>query len=125
MRTYEIMFILKPDFPEEEADRFVSSMEALVTSTGGTVSKVEKMGRRRLGYSIRRCWEGQYVLFVLDCAVATVQEFERRLKVADPVIKFLTVRTDEEIKGAEKIRKMRAKHAARRKAAPSAEAAAS
>ncbi|MBI4458977.1 MAG: 30S ribosomal protein S6 [Acidobacteria bacterium] len=125
MRTYEIMFILKPDLPEEEVDRVVSSMEAVVTSTGGSVSKVEKMGRRRLGYSIQRYSEGQYVLFVLECGVATVQEFERRLKVADAVIKFISVRTDEEIKGAEKIRKMRAKRAARRKPAPSAEAAAS
>ena len=126
MRTYEIMFILKPDFPEEEADRFLSAMEALVTSTGGTIRKMEKMGRRHLGYSIRRYREGQYVLFVLECAVSTVQEFERRLKVADPVIKFITVRTDEEIKKAEKLQKIRAKRASRRKpAAPSAEAAAS
>ena len=126
MRTYEIMFILKPDFPEEEADRFLSAMETLVTSTGGTIRKVEKMGRRHLGYSIRRCREGQYVLFVVDCEVSTLREFERRLKVADPVLKFITVRTDEEIKRAAKMQKIRAKRTARRKtAAPSAEAAAS
>ncbi|MBI3894846.1 MAG: 30S ribosomal protein S6 [Acidobacteria bacterium] len=126
MRTYEIMFILKPDLPEEEVDRFISSMETLVTSTGGTIRKVEKMGRRHMGYSIRRYREGQYALFVTDCEFSTIQEFERRLKVADSVIKFLTVRTDEEIKKAEKMQKIRAKRTARRKsAAPSAEAATS
>lgn len=124
MRTYEITFILKPDLPEEEMDRFVSQMEAIVTSTGGTIRKIEKMGQRRLAYVIDRYREGQYVLFALDCEVATVREFERRLRVTDSVIKFLTVRVDEEIKRIEKLQQARAKKLARKKPKPGSEPAA-
>lgn len=124
MRNYEIIFIVRPDLPEEDADKLLSQMENLVTSTGGTVKKMEKLGRRRLAYKIKRCQEGLYVLFVLDCQAATVHEFERKLKVSDPVIKFMTVRLDEEMKKVEKFRQSRAKRTARRKAPPAAEAAA-
>ena len=120
MRTYEIIFILKPDLPEEETDRFVSQMEAVVTSTGGTIRKIEKMGRKRLAYTIDRCRDGQYVLFSVDCEVPTVKEFERRLRVAEPVIKFLTVRVDEEMKRLEKLQGIRAKKLARKKPKPGA-----
>jgi small subunit ribosomal protein S6 len=119
MRIYEIIFILKPDLPEEEADRFISQMEGIVTSTGGTIRKIDKMGQRRLAYTIGRYREGQYVLFALDCEVPTVKEFERRLRVSDPVIKFLTVRVDEEMKRVEKLQAIRAKKLARKKPRPS------
>lgn len=118
MRTYEIIFILKPDLPEEEADRFISQMEGIVTSTAGTIRKIDKMGQRRLAYTIGRHREGQYVLFALDCDVATVREFEHRLRVTDSVIKFLTVRVDEEIKRIEKLQQARAKKLARKKPKP-------
>ena len=118
MRIYEIIFILKPDLPEEEADRFISQMEGIVSSTGGTIRKLEKMGQRRLAYVINRYREGQYLLFVLECEVATVKEFERRLRVSDPVIKFLTVRVDEEMKRLEKLQAIRAKKLARKKPKP-------
>ena len=115
MRIYEIIFILKSDLPEEETDRFISQMEGVVTSTGGTIRKVEKMGQRHLAYAVGRQREGQYVLFVLECEVPTVREFERRLRVSDPVIKFLTVRVDEEMKRLEKLQRVRAKKLARKK----------
>ncbi len=118
MRTYEIIFILKPDLPEEEMDRFISQMEGIVTSTGGTIRKIDKMGQRRLAYLIGRYREGQYVLFVVDCEVATVKEFERRLRVSDQAIKFLTVRVDEEIKRLGKLQQARAKKLGRKKPKP-------
>lgn len=109
MRIYEIVFILKPDMPEEDADRFVTQMETVVTSTGGTVRKTEKWGRRRLAYRVRGQREGQYVIVTMECDPPTVREFERVLKVAEPVIKFLTVRIDEELKRLEKMRQKREK----------------
>jgi len=125
MRTYEITFILKPDLTEEETDGLVSQMESIVTSTGGTVEKIERVGRRRLAYQVERYTEGLYVFFALQCEVPTVQEFERRLKVSDQVIKFLTVRTDEEQKRLEKIQGERTKRLARKKRRPGAEPSAS
>ena len=125
MRTYEIIFILKPDLPEEETDRFISQMEAVVTSTGGNLHRVEKMGRRRLAYVVNKCREGQYVLFAIECEVPTVREFERRLKVAEPAIKYLTVRMDEEMKRLNKMQQVRAKKLARKKPKPGTEPAVS
>ena len=125
MRTYEIIFILKPDLPEEEASRFVSQMEGVVTTTGGTVRKVDRMGRRRLAYRIQRYMEGEYVLLATESEAPTVLEVERRLKVAEPVLKYITVRTDEEMKRLAKKQQIRARRSARKKPKPSAESAAS
>lgn len=125
MRTYEVMFILKPDLPEEETDRVISQMESVVASTGGGLRKIEKMGRRRLAYSLGKYHDGYYVLFAMDCETSTLQELERRLKVADPVLRHLTVRVDEEMKRLEKQQRARTRRAARRKPRPGAEAAAS
>ena len=125
MRTYEIIFILKPDLPEGEADRFVTQMEGVVTSTGGTLRKVDRMGRRHLAYRIQKYREGEYVLLVTDSEAPTVQEVERRLKVADPVLKYLTVRVDEEMKRLTKRQQERAKRSARKRTKSGAEPAAS
>jgi len=124
MRTYEIMFILKPDLPEEEAGRFVSQMEGVVTATGGTLRKTDRMGRRRLAYRIQKYHEGEYVLLATESEAPTVLEVERRLKVAEPVLKFITVRTDEETKRLAKKQQIRAKRSARKKPRASAESAA-
>jgi small subunit ribosomal protein S6 len=114
MRKYEIMFVVRPDVAEEEVDKLVTLMEGVVTGTGGTVEKTEKLGRRRLAYRVQGQREGFYVLFALDGSGDTVKEFERRLRVTDTVIKFLSVRVDEELKHAEKFKALRAKQEAKR-----------
>jgi small subunit ribosomal protein S6 len=121
MRKYEIIFVVKPDVPEEDVDKLITQMEGVVTGTGGKLEKTEKMGRRRLAYRVAGCREGFYVLFNLEGSGETVKEFERRLKVTDSVLKFLTVRVDEELRRAEKFKALRAKQEARR---PRAKAAA-
>jgi small subunit ribosomal protein S6 len=115
MRIYEIMFIVRPDVVEEDLDKLIAQFEGIVTSTGGKVQKAEKWGRRRLAYEVKRCREGQYILFTIECDPPTVREFERRLKVADAVVKFLTVRVDPELKRLAKIKKKRELRAARRR----------
>ena len=125
MRNYEVIFILKPDLPEEETDRIVSQMESVVTSTGGSLNKVEKMGRRRLAYALGKYHDGYYVLFVLDCEASTLQELERRLKVADAVLRHLTVRVDEEMKRLEKLQRARAQRVSKHKPKSGAEPEAS
>ncbi len=114
MRKYEIIFVVRPDVPEEELDKLIAQMEGVVTGAGGRVEKVEKMGRRRLAYRIQRHREGFYVFFAVEGSGDTVKEFERRLKVIDTVIKFLTVRIDEDLKRAEKLRAFREDQEARR-----------
>ena len=114
MRIYEELFIIKPDTPDEEADQFVEQMRSVVTNAGGTVDKVEKWGKRKLAYRVDKYREGAYVLFQFSSNPDTVKEFERRLRVADQVIKFLTVRIDETLKRLEKRKKEREKRAHRK-----------
>src|SRR3989442_14914121 len=115
MRIYEIMFIVRPDVVEEDLDKLIAQFDGVVTSTGGKVQKAEKWGRRRLGYEVKRSREGQYVLFTVECDPQTVREFERRLKVVDSGIKFLTVRVDEELKRLARGKTKRELRAARRR----------
>jgi small subunit ribosomal protein S6 len=114
-RTYELMFIVRPDMIEEDQDKLISTLESNVTSTGGTVKNVEKMGKRRLAYTVRTFRDGVYILLTVEGGGAVIHELERRLRVTEPVIKFMTVRIDEEQKRLEKIKKIRD---ARRKASP-------
>ena len=74
---------------------------------GGTVQRVEKMGKRRLAYTVRRFHDGIYVLMVVEGGGPAIHELERRLRVTEPVIKFLTARVDEEHKRLDKIKKLR------------------
>ena len=124
MRIYETIFILKPDLPDDETDRIVAQMEGVITSSGGTLRKTDRMGRRRLAYLIRRYREGQYVLLDAECNAATVQELERRLKVTEPVLKYQTVRVDEDLKRVAKLQAARTKNSARKKPRGGTEAAA-
>jgi small subunit ribosomal protein S6 len=114
MRNYEIMFIVNPNAVEEEMDKINSQIEGVITSGGGQIQKIEKMGKRRLAYEVDRHREGFYVLFAISANGDIVRECERRLRVMDPVIKYLTVRLDDEIRRFEKLRNYRQKRAARR-----------
>jgi len=123
-RTYEMMFIARPDMTDEDLDRLISTLETQVGTANGTVKSVERMGKRRLAYLVRGFHEGIYVLFTIESESGQlVRELERRLRVTEPVIKFLTVRVDEEAKRLEKAKKLR--EAKQRGAAPAAEVAVS
>ena len=115
MRNYEIIFIVRPDATEEDVEKLISQMEGVVTGTGGKLEKVEKMGRRRLAYRVAKQREGIYVLFRLQGSGDTVKEFERRLKVIDTVIKFMTVRIDEDLERAEKFKALRSKQESKKR----------
>lgn len=106
-RTYELMFIVRPDMADEDLDKLISTLETAVSTSGGTVKSVEKMGKRRLAYTVRRFHDGVYVLLTVEGSGGLIHELERRLRVTEPVIKFLTVRIDEEQKRLEKIKKIR------------------
>ncbi|MES2390356.1 MAG: 30S ribosomal protein S6 [Acidobacteriota bacterium] len=112
-RTYEIMFIVRPDVEEAELDKLVETFSGYVTDGGGSVKQTEKMGRRRLAYTVKKFNDGFYVLLIVEAPASLVTEIERRLRVSDPVIKFITVRMDEEDKRVAKIKAHRDAHVKR------------
>ena len=105
-RTYELMFIVRPDMVDEDLNKLVSTLESSVTSAHGTL-KSEIWGKRRLAYKVGKFNDGIFVLLLLEGTGAMVHELERRLRVTEPVIKFLTVRTDEEQKRLDKVKALR------------------
>ncbi len=107
-RFYEVMFIIRPDATEEDMDKLIAGFETTVTNGGGTVRSTEKMGRRKLAYTVRKFNDGNYVLLTIDADGKGVAELERRLRVSEPVIKFITVRMDEEEKRLDKVKALRA-----------------
>jgi small subunit ribosomal protein S6 len=106
-RVYEVMFIVRPDVAEEDVDKLIAGFSATVTGGGGVVKNVEKMGRRKLAYMVRKFNDGNYVLLTVEAGGPVVLELERRLRVTEPVIKFLTVRIDEEDKRLAKVKALR------------------
>ena len=116
MRVYEELFIVKPDAPEEEVNTFVDQLKTLITNGKGTVDKVDNWGTRKLAYRVSKYAEGHFILIQFSSSPESVKEIERRLRVADMVIKFITVRIDEKQKKIEKRKKAREKRAARRPA---------
>jgi small subunit ribosomal protein S6 len=105
-RTYEVMFIVRPDMVEEDLNKLISTLDSTVTSAGGT-TKTEVWGKRRLAYKVAKFNDGIFVLMMIEGAGALVHEIERRLRVTEQVIKFLSVRTDEELKRLDKVKKLR------------------
>jgi len=105
-RTYELMFIVRPDMVDEDLNKLISTLGSSVTAAGGTI-KSEVWGKRRLAYTVRRFNDGIFVLLIIEGAGSLVHEVERRLRVTEQVIKFITVRTDEELKRLDKIKKLR------------------
>lgn len=130
-RFYEVMYIVRPDVEDADMDKLIAGFEQTVTNGGGNVRSTEKLGRRKLAYTVRKFNDGNYILMTIDADGKLVAELERRLRVTEPVIKFITVRMDEEQKRLDKIKAIRATRkkvsaqpAAVTEEAPAAEAAA-
>ena len=119
-RVYEVMFIVRPDVAEEDADKLIAGFSTTVTNGGGVVKNVEKMGRRKLAYMVRKFNDGNYILLTVEAGGAVILELERRLRVTEQVIKFITVRIDEEEKRLAKVKALRG---VRRSSIPAAVAA--
>ena len=104
MRTYEVLFILSPQVPEEEATALTTEFRGVAEKTGATLKNEEAWGRRRLAYPIQKFNEGNYHLFVFESA-GDLHELDRRMKNSDRVLRHMIVRTDEDLKRAEKLAK--------------------
>jgi small subunit ribosomal protein S6 len=118
MRKYEIMFIVDANLPEDEIDQLNSQIESLISEGGGNVLETEKMGRRRLAYEVKRQNEGFYVLLTVEANGEIISEVERRFRVLDSVLRYITVRIDKTEKKLEKVRAIREKKSGRRKPEP-------
>jgi small subunit ribosomal protein S6 len=121
-RVYEVMFIVRPDVVDEDVDKLIAGFEATVTNGGGTIKSTEKMGRRKLAYLVRKFADGNYILLTVEADGGLVAELERRLRVTEQVIKFITVRTDEEEKRVAKIKAIRGTRVKRSAEAPAPQA---
>ena len=101
------MFIVRPDVEEADLDKLIEGFSGNITSGGGEVKRVEKMGRRRLAYTVRKFNDGFYILLNIAAEGSLITEIERRLRVSEQVIKFITVRMDEEEKRLAKVKALR------------------
>ena len=96
MKDYESIFILNPSIEEAESEKIVQRMQDVINGHGGQMLKVEKWGKKRLAYIVRKQKKGEYVLLHFKGQPETVAELERNYKMVDSIIKYLTVRLEKE-----------------------------
>ena len=113
-RTYEVMYIVNPDTADDKIAKLNDAVEKLITKEGGSVVKIDDIGRRRLAYPINKKNEGYYVLFEIEGTGQEIAELERRMRVNDMIMRYITVRVDEDRKAAEKRRAKREARTAKR-----------
>jgi small subunit ribosomal protein S6 len=113
-RVYEVVFIVDPDTGEEDFTRLTETLQHIVSDQGGTITKTENMGRRQLAYRIGRKTDGVFMLFEIEGTGAEIAELERRMRVSDQVMRYLTVRVDEDRRRAEKLKARRARKASKK-----------
>jgi small subunit ribosomal protein S6 len=119
-RVYEVVYIVDPDTSDEDFKRLTENLENVVTEQGGSVSKTENMGRRQLAYRIGRHDDGVFMLLEVEGSGREIAELERRMRVSDQVMRYLTVRVDEDRRRAEKLKARRSRKASKRPYAGSA-----
>lgn len=107
MRTYEVCFIVNPNTVEDDLKKLTSQIETVIADQGGKVTKVDNLGRRKLAYPIGKFDDGNYTFIYLEGSGSEIHEVERRLRVNDAVIRHMTVRTDEDLKRAAKMKAKR------------------
>ncbi|MDQ3801794.1 MAG: 30S ribosomal protein S6 [Acidobacteriota bacterium] len=109
-RVYEVMYIVTPEAADDDIARLNDTLQTIITDQGGSIVRMDDMGRRKLAYEINRKKEGYYVLFEIEGSGREIAELERRMRVNDLIMRYLTVRVDEERKTAEKVRAKREKN---------------
>ncbi len=113
-RQYEVVFIVDPTADDDEVTRLTDNLKQIVTDQGGTITKTESMGKRKLAYEILHKTEGSFVLLEVEGSGKEIAELERRMRVNDRIIRYITVRVDEDRQRAEKFKAKRARKASKR-----------
>ncbi|HVS20814.1 MAG TPA: 30S ribosomal protein S6 [Pyrinomonadaceae bacterium] len=121
-RTYEVVFIIDPAAAEDEVMGLSEAFQKIITGQGGIVVKTEMMGRRQLAYEINHKREGIYVLLEVEGSGAEIAELERRMRVNDRVLRYMTIRVDDARRRADKLKDRRARKAAKRPSSGKAKA---
>ena len=117
-RIYEVLFIVDPNIAEAEVDALAAQVQGFIEREKGKVQKVEKWGKKRLAYLVKKHREGQYVLITADVDAAAIKEIERRMHVLEGIVKFMTVRVDEDLKKAERRKAAREKEESKKRSRP-------
>jgi small subunit ribosomal protein S6 len=94
MRTYETMYVLQPDLPQERLDDLVTKFQQVIIQDGGMIKQLQEIGRRRLAYEIAGFHDGYYVLMNYSGSTGLAGELERNFKISEPVLRYLTVRVE-------------------------------
>ena len=113
-RTYEVMYIINPETDADKIEKLNDAVGKLIEKEGGTVVRMDDIGKRNLAYPIQKKYEGYYVLFEVDGSGQEILELERRMRVNDLIMRFITVRVDEDRKKADRIHEKREARAAKR-----------
>ena len=113
-RTYEVMYIIDPETPADKIGKLNEAVGKLIEKEGGTVVRMDDVGIRNLAYPIQKKYEGHYVLFEIEGSGQEIAELERRMRVNDMILRYITVRVDEDRKKADKMRTKREKRQAQR-----------
>ena len=112
-RIYEVVFIINPEVGDDEVMRLNEAVQKIITSQGGSITKTEIMGRRQLAYEINHKKDGTYVLLEVEGSGAEIAELERRMRVNDQILRYMTIRVDEDRRRADKLKDRRARKAAK------------
>ena len=120
MRNYEVVFVAAPTLASEELDSFIDHIQTVVQGKNGKVIKVDNWGKKSLAYRIKKFREGYYVVLTIEGDGSAIAELERRFRVTDYIMRFISVRVDEDLKRSEKIKAARQKKAGK----PASEASA-
>jgi small subunit ribosomal protein S6 len=115
-RTYEVIFIVDPDTADDEVMQLSEGIQKIITSQGGSITKTEMMGKRQLAYEINHKRNGTYVLLEVEGSGAEIAEVERRMRVNDQILRYMTIRVDEMRRRANKLKDRRARKAAKQPA---------
>ncbi len=112
MRTYEVVFVAAPTLSNEELETFINHIQSVVEGKNGKVIKIDNWGKKSLAYKIRRFRDGYYVVLTLEGDGTMIAELERRFRVTDYVMRFISVRIDEDLKRSDKLKAMRQRKSA-------------
>ncbi|MEJ2110497.1 MAG: 30S ribosomal protein S6 [Acidobacteriota bacterium] len=107
MRNYEVVFVAAPTLSSEELEEFINHAQSVIEGKNGKVVKIDNWGKKSLAYKIKRFREGYYVVLTIEGDGSGIAELERRFRVTDFVLRFISVRIDEALKRSEKIKAAR------------------
>ncbi len=120
MRTYEVVFVAAPTLTTEELDGFIAHVQGVVEGKNGKVVKVDNWGKRSLAYKIKKFRDAYYVVLTIEGDGPAIAELERRFRVTDHIIRFLSIRIDEDLKRSDKLRTIRQRKSGGKKGQPPA-----